>query len=378
MRALAIVAFCTTAAHAQPAVTAGPQPVPPVATASDPSLPQDPDGRRAVRGCAVGEECGRPSDLLREFEVEAFPPPGGNPWIDERVTGSRIEPAPVRHVKKPSELRPDQTWLDSLAVPDIPFSWSNQLIEYLLFYKNDPRGRSILTAWLERRGRYHDLIVSHLRKAHLPEDLEYDAMIESSYDVDDVSSAGALGLWQFMKAAGKIYGLRQDRWVDERKDPLRSTVAQMDYYQDLYQRFGNWEIALAAFNVGYGAMLRSIARYNTNDYYQLCAYENGLPWETCLYTPKMLAVAFVGKNLAAFGYDKVKVQAPEVWDEVTVPTSISLSVIAKAAGASEADVKRLNPHLKRDRTPPGETNYVVRIPKGTSADFSRKLVDLQS
>jgi membrane-bound lytic murein transglycosylase D len=203
-------------------------------------------------------------------------------------------------------------------------------------------------------------------------------MIESSYEVDDVSSAGALGLWQFMKAAGKIYGLRQDRWVDERMDPLRSTVAQMDYFADLYQRFGNWEVALAAFNVGYGAMLRSIARYNTNDFYQLCTYENGLPWETCLYTPKILAAAIVGRNKAAFGYDTIKQQAPESWDEVTVPTSMSLSVIARAAGCAEADVKKLNPHLKRDRTPPGETGYIVRVPKGAKADFQKKLVELQT
>jgi membrane-bound lytic murein transglycosylase D len=378
MRALAIVALCTTAAHAQPAVTAGPQAVPPVVSAGDPVLPQDPDGRKAVRGCAVGEECGRPSELLREFELEAFPPSGTSPWIDERVTGSRIEAAPVRRVKKPSELRPDQAWLDGLQTPDVPFTWSNQLIDYLLFYKSDPRGRSIMTAWIERQGRYRDLIVSHLRKAHLPEDLQYDAMIESSYRVDDVSSAGALGLWQFMKSAGKIYGLRQDRWVDERMDPLRSTVAQMDYFRDLYQRFGNWEVSLAAFNVGYGAMLRSMARYNTNDFYQLCAYENGMPWETCLYPPKILAAAFVGRNLAAFGYDTVKVQPAEVWDEVTVPTSVSLSVIARASGATEADIKRLNPHLKRDRTPPGEKDYIVRVPKGAKPDFQRKLVDLQS
>ena len=201
MRALAIVAFCTTAAHAQPAVTAGPQPVPPVvsSTSSDPSLAQDVDGRRNVRGCTVGEACTRESDVLHQFDLEAFPPPGGNPWIDERVTGSRVEPATIRHVKKPSELRPDQAWLDTLDMPDLPVTWSNQLIEYLLFYKSDPRGRSIMTSWLERQGRYRDLITSHLRAAHLPEDLVYDAMIESSYDNDDLSSAGALGLWQFMR-----------------------------------------------------------------------------------------------------------------------------------------------------------------------------------
>jgi len=376
MRALAFVALFTTQAFAQP-VHPGVQNAPPVA-AEDPVLKQDQDARRNIRGCAVGESCTRQSDLLHEFELEAFPKPGGNPWLDERSPGpSRVE-ASLHKVKRGTELRPDLPWLDKLDMPDLPVTWSPRLIEYLVFYKDDPRGRSIMTSWLEAQGRYRDLIVSHLRAAHLPEDLLYDSMIESSYDPGDSSTAGALGIWQFMPQGGKIYGLREDHWVDERRDPVRSTVAQMDYFADLYQRFGNWEIALAAFNVGYGAMLRSIARYNTNDYYQLCEYENGLPWETCLYTPKVLAAAIVGRNRAFFGYDKVKESQPEAWDEVTVPTSMSLAIIARAAGATEADIKRINPQLKRNRTPPGEQGYTVRVPVGAKADFSRKLVELQT
>ena len=218
--------------------------------------------------------------------------------------------------------------------------------------------------------------MSHLRKAHLPEDLLYDAMIESSYDNDDSSSAGALGLWQFMPQNGKIYGLRMDRWVDERRDPLRSTIAMMDYWQDLYQRFGEWQIALAAFNVGYGAVLRSIARYNTNDYYALCDYENGMPWETCLYTPKVLAAAIVGHNRAVFGYGEIKETPPEQWDEVAVPTSMTFAMIARVAGSTEATIKQLNPQLRRGRTPPGEAGYIVRVPAGAKPEFAKKLAEL--
>jgi membrane-bound lytic murein transglycosylase D len=376
MRALAIVALCTTAAHAQPTVTAGPQPAPPVEV-TGPILEQQLDGRRNIRGCAVGESCGRPSDVMRELELEVFPPPGKSPWLEDRAhASSRLEARPYRRVSRPSELRPDQAWLDKLALPDLPVTWSERLIDYLLFYKNDPRGRSIMASWLVAQGRYRDLILSHLRKAKLPEGLLYVAMIESSYDPHTLSSAGALGLWQFMPEGARIYGLRQDRWVDERRDPLRSTIAVVDYWRDLFQRFGDWEIAMAAFNVGYGAMLRSIARYNTNDYYQLCSYENGLPWETCLYTPKALATAIVGHNRAAFGFDRLDVRPAEAWDNVALPTSVPLSVIARAAGASESDIKRLNPQLRKDRTPPGEPGYVVRVPRGAKAEFSRRLVEL--
>jgi membrane-bound lytic murein transglycosylase D len=362
-----------------PPIRAGVQPAPPV-RAGEPFLSQELDGRRSIRGCSVDERCARPGDLLREFELEAFPPPGASPWIDDRAApASRLEPGlPARPVKRPSELRPDAPWLDQLELPDLPVKWSQTLVDYLVFYKDDPRGRDIMQSWLVAQGRYRDMILAHLRKARLPEDLLYVAMIESGYDPDDSSSAGALGVWQFMPEGGRIYGLREDRWVDERRDPLRSTIAQMDYFADLRQRFSDWHVALAAFNMGYGAMLRSIARYNTNDYYRLCEYENAIPWETCLYTPKIIAAAIVGHNRALYGFDKLKVAPPETWEEVALPTSVSLAALARVANVGEADIKRLNPQLRHGRTPPGEPGYVVRVPAGARAETQRRLVELES
>jgi len=385
LRAALGLVFCTglcTAAHADPLdlpIHVGPQAVPPV-HAGEPVLPQELDGRRSIRGCSADERCARPGDLLREFELEAFPQPGANPWIDERMPpASRLEPgAPRPLVKRPSELAPNAAWLDQLELPDLPVKWSQTLVDYLVFYKDDPRGRAIMESWLVAQGRYRDMIVAHLRKAHLPEDLLYVAMIESGYDPNDSSSAGALGVWQFMPEGGRIYGLREDRWVDERRDPLRSTIAQLDYFADLHQRFADWHIALAAFNMGYGAMLRSIARYNTNDFYRLCEYENAIPWETCLYTPKILAAAIVGHNRALYGFDKLKPVPAETWEEVAIPTSASLAAIARIAGASEADLKRLNPQLRHGRTPPGETGYLVRVPAGAKAETERRIVELES
>jgi membrane-bound lytic murein transglycosylase D len=390
MRATIVVGVVLAASLGPATAHANPEPEPthtgaqvPAVHPTEPALAQDLEARRNVRGCDPNQPCARTTEVLREFELEAFPQPGKNPWLDERAPQpSRLETSAgfkrVPRITKPSELRPDQPWLDKLEMPDLPVTWTPKLVDYLMFYKDDPRGRSIMSSWLVAQGRYRDMIVAHLRKAHLPADLLYDAMIESSYDPDDSSSAGALGLWQFMPQGGKIYGLREDRWVDERRDPLRSTIAVLDYWQDLYQRFGDWHIALAAFNAGYGAVLRSIARYNTNDYYQLCEYENGLPWETCLYTPKVLAVAIVGHNRAAFGYDQLKDTQPETWEDVAVPTSMSLAMIAKVAGATEADIKRLNPQLRRGRTPPGEAGYIVRVPPNSKAEFARKLVELQT
>jgi membrane-bound lytic murein transglycosylase D len=361
-------------AAAQPVKT-GVQAAPPT-TASTPSLEQERDGRRAVRGCPVDADC-KPDDALRAFELARFPAPGSDPWLDDRSAPKGSEAGPSV-VNKPSELRPDLPWLDELELPDLPVVWSAKLIDYLEFYKDDPRGHNIMAGWLEDQGRYRDLILAHLRKAKLPEDLLYVAMIESGYDPAESSYAGAAGLWQFMPEGGQIYGLRIDRWVDERNDPLRSTIAVMDYFHDLYQRFGDWHLALAAFNAGYGAVLRSVARYNTNDYYKLSEIENGLPWSTTLYVPKALAAAICGKNRGKLGFDKVEAAPAEKWEEVTVPASISLATIAKAIGADTDAVKRLNPHLRRGRTPPGEAAYVVRVPRGTSETFPRKLADLRS
>jgi membrane-bound lytic murein transglycosylase D len=390
-------AWCAGAAADTPEapIRAGVQPAPPVRT-GELELPQRPDGRRAVRGCpapvrAPGEatgdapgvteepSCGQIAEAFRELELERFPPPGASPWLDERAPPrSHLEAAPPRRVGKPSELRPDAPWLDQLAPSDLPVRWSRRLVEYLVFYRDDPRGRAIIRSWFVAQGRYRELIVAQLRRAKLPEDLLYVSMIESSYDPNTQSYAGALGLWQWMPAAAEIYGLRRDRWVDERRDPYRATVAQLDYFRDLYQRFGDWHLALAAFNAGYGAVLRSIARYNTNDLYQICEYENGLPWETCAYSPKVLATAIVGRNRAVFGLDKITPAPAEVWDDVPVPTSISLGVIARAAGVTEAEIQRLNPHLRHGRTPPGEPGYVVRVPPGKQAEAQRRIAELAS
>jgi membrane-bound lytic murein transglycosylase D len=368
-------------AHADPQdppIRAGAQPVPPV-RAVEPVLRQELDGRRTIRGCAVDERCANPGELLREIEIELFPPPGASPWIDDRTPpASRLEPTPRPIVKRPSELRPDAPWLDQLELPDLPVKWTQTLVDYLMFYRTDPRGRTIMESWLTAQGRYRDLIVTHLRKARLPEDLQYVAMIESGYDPHGVSSAGAAGLWQFMPDGGRVYGLRKDRWVDERRDPLRATAAAMDYFADLHQRFGDWHIALAAYNMGYGGMLRSIARYNTNDYYRLCEYENAIPWQTCLYPPKAIAAAIVGRNRAAFGFAELAPLPAETWEEVALPASATLASIARIAGTSEADLKRLNPHLRYGRTPPGETGYVIRVPPGTKAETQRRLVELEA
>src|SRR5262245_13632454 len=200
----------------------------------------------------------------------------------------------------------------------------------------------------------------------------YVAMIESGFDPNDRSHAGAVGLWQFMPEGGRIYGLRNDYWVDERRNPEKATEAFVHYIADLKERFGAWPIAFAAFNAGYGAVLRAMQKYNTNDYWELCRHEDGLPWETLLYVPKAIATALVGENRGFFGYDDLSPEASIVFDAVPVSSSVSLQGAAHAVGSTPEELARLNPHLRRGRTPPlasGET-WSLRLPQGTAARFA--------
>ncbi len=345
-----------------------------------PPLETDPRARRAVRGCPLDIDC-RALEGLREFELQAFPrPDADSPWVERddadghnraryfQTDGTRAPQV----ADDPTELRPDLPWLEDLELPDLPVRWHERIITYLEFYRDDPRGRRIMSAWLEAKGRYADFVRRELREAGMPRDLVYLVMIESAFDPTGYSRAGASGLWQFMPSAGRIYGLEQTSWIDERNDPELSTRAGILYLRDLHHRFGDWHLAIAAYNAGYGGILQSISKYNTNDFWALLQYENALPWESRLYVPKILATAIVGNNQEAFGFGDIEPEEPLRWDRVAVPQSIGLDAIAQAAGADVSDIEKLNPQLRRDRTPPAEDEYVVRIPHGRADLFAER------
>ncbi|HKA91330.1 MAG TPA: LysM peptidoglycan-binding domain-containing protein [Haliangiales bacterium] len=353
-----------------------------------PKIQTDDDGRFAVRGRPIDRrEEKKEREELRAFEREAFAPDAlREPDFVDRpdLVGKDQLPEALRgaqHARgataRPEELRPDLPWLAGLKLGDIPVRWDPRVIAYLEFYRSDPRGRAIMGGWLKAQGRYRDMILEALRRHHLPEDLLYVCMIESSYDPLDYSRAGASGLWQFMPANSRIYGLEINRWVDERNDPEKSNEAQMYYFQDLIDRFGTWHLALAAFNAGYGAVLRSLAKYGTNDFWALLDLEGGLPWESSVYVPKLIAAAIVGRNREGFGYAGVVPDPPWEFDRVVVPKSVDLSTVARAAGVTVAEIKALNPALRRNRTPPGVADFPLRIPKGTRERFAQAFPQLR-
>jgi membrane-bound lytic murein transglycosylase D len=229
--------------------------------------------------------------------------------------------------------------------------------------------------WLKRSGRYRDAIRKTFAKKGVPEDLVWLAMVESGFEPTARSPVGALGMWQFMPETGKVYGLSQDRWADQRIHVQSATEAAADFLADLYRRFGSWELAMAAYNMGYGGITQVVKKYNTNDYFALSKLEGSLPWETTLYVPKILSCAIVSKNLAKFGFAGVAIDPPIAADEVRVPSGTPLASVAQAAGVKPKEVEALNPELRAQRTPPGEPGslYVVRVPAGKGPECAEKL-----
>jgi membrane-bound lytic murein transglycosylase D len=387
---------------AKPSVKVATKPgakVPPPAAPARPVGVPDPAVRRAVAGgptlddVALGAESPE-LRALREAEKELFPPaaPASGPWPSElpnpspelgggpRVHATGVPPAPIPTEPPAAEGGRDLRWLAQLQLPDLPIRWEPRLVRYLELVKDDPRIHAIYGVWLRRSGRYRDLARKVLRQKGLPEDLVWLALVESGFDPLARSPAGAAGLWQFMPETGRQYGLPQDRWVDHRLDVVAATSAAADFLSDLHRRFGSWELAMASYNWGYGGVLAAVRRYNTNDFWTLANLEASMPWETTLYVPKILAVAVVAKNLAAFGYGSLVPDAPVEFEEALVPPGTPLSAVAQAAGVPTKEIEQLNPELRASRVPPsdgaGERTWPVKVPVGKAAAVAQNLPKL--
>jgi membrane-bound lytic murein transglycosylase D len=254
--------------------------------------------------------------------------------------------------------------LSKLQLPDLRISVTRRTIKYVRFFTRTDRGRGMFETWLKRSGRYQELIQTELRERRIPEDLMWVAMIESGFDPRARSPAGAVGLWQFMPATGEVYGLQQSRHMDQRKNPRLATQAAAHHLRDLYLRFGSWDLALAAYNMGYEQLLDAIDTYGTADFNEL-ARQQALPSETAAYVPKIAAAAIVANNLEHFGFDKVELTRPVDAGEIAVPPSTPLKIVAKAAGVATSVVRTLNPDVLGERVPPGRGDYLLMVPADT-------------
>lgn len=244
-------------------------------------------------------------------------------------------------------------------------------VQYYLDFFTGP-GRSRMEIWLERLPKYEGMIRSELAARELPEDLVYLALIESGFSNRAVSRARAVGMWQFMAATGRGYGLRIDSWVDDRRDPVKATTAAARYLKDLRDRFGSPYLAAAAYNAGAGRVGRGLARLDDSDdedslysdatFFKL--YNTSLlRRETKDYVPKLIAAALIAKEPEKYGFTVDSTAEPFRADSVRVPDMTGLDVIARLADTTMAAIRDLNPEYLRLATPPG-TKSIVLVPPG--------------
>ncbi|MBK7671637.1 MAG: transglycosylase SLT domain-containing protein [bacterium] len=223
------------------------------------------------------------------------------------------------------------------------------------------RGRDHFQVWLERRAEVDSMITAILDENGLPREMIYLAMIESGLSPRAVSSAKAVGPWQFMAPTGKGNGLRIDWWIDERRDMEASTRAACKYIRNLYAQFNDWALVLAAYNTGEGRVERVINQHGHDDFWNL-----RLPSQTTAHIPKFIAAARIGEDPERFGF-VVPAARPLHYDLLPVDIATDLGVIAKCAGVEEAEIKALNPALVRGVTSPDKKTYHVKVPKGKGA-----------
>jgi membrane-bound lytic murein transglycosylase D len=260
--------------------------------------------------------------------------------------------------------------MDDIVQWDLPIERNESVLRYVRLFEQRQPDRVAL--YLKRAGRYEGMIRTKLRDRGMPEDLLYLSMVESGFNTNARSKAQAVGLWQFIADTGRRYGLRIDSYVDERRDPEKATDAALRYLQDLHNMFGSWNLAAAAYNTGEGRVAR-IMREETGavrgveaDFWRI---RGRLPSETREYVPLMFAMALVGKEPHKYGIDRVERWLPLETERVEVPGGTELAVVARAVGVSEEEIQRLNPHLVRSMTPPGDA-YGVVIPTGRAEVYA--------
>jgi len=250
---------------------------------------------------------------------------------------------------------------------EIPLEMNEQ-VERWVEYFTTGKGRERFTIYLQRAGRYESMIRKRARDAELPEDLLYLAMIESGMNPNAYSRARAVGLWQFIASTGRAYGLEISYWMDERRDPFRATDAAIAHLGDLYERFGSWYLAAAAYNAGPGRVSRGIRRTGSDDFWDL-SDARVLRRETRNYVPKLLAAAMIARNAEEYGFGDVEPMPPLEFDVVQVPDATSFDVLADAAEVTEAEIRDLNPHFPRQVTPP-DREVDLRVPVGQADIFA--------
>jgi membrane-bound lytic murein transglycosylase D len=249
---------------------------------------------------------------------------------------------------------------------DLPLMMTDPVAGYINYFST--RGRGTLERALARSGRYQEMVRGILREEGVPQDLIYLAQAESGFHSLAVSRAGARGMWQFMASRARGYGLERSWWIDDRQDPEKATRAAARHLRDLYKEFGDWYLAMAAYNSGPGTVQSAVKRTGYADFWELYR-RNVLPKETRNYVPIILAVTIMAKNPEQYGLEKIDRDKPVPYDAVKIAYPIDLRLVAECVDASAAELQELNPSLLR-LTTPKDREFELHIPAGTKEKFT--------
>ncbi len=245
---------------------------------------------------------------------------------------------------------------------DFPVTYNARVRKWIRYFQTT--GRPSFRRWLERSTRYIPYIQTELKRAGLPTDIAYVAMIESGFSSSAVSHAHAMGMWQFIAPTGQRYGLDIEWWIDERRDFEKATQAAIGYMSDLFEQFGSWYLVAASYNMGEGGVRRLIKRHKTNSFWDL-ADRGALPEETRNYVPKMLAAMLIAKAPALYGFRDLDFQLPFSFEVFDAPGGTDLVALASYLGVSERSLTELNPELLKSFIPREVKSHRIRIPKGS-------------
>jgi membrane-bound lytic murein transglycosylase D len=255
---------------------------------------------------------------------------------------------------------------------DLPLTVNDEVLSFLNFFQT-PRGRAIVETGLRRAGRYREMIARVLREEGVPQDLIYLAQAESAFQPLALSRAGARGIWQFVPYRGQQYGLRHTWWIDERQDPEKATRAAAQHLRDLYHLFGDWYLAMAAYNCGPGNVQKAIERTGYADFWELYN-RKVLPRETKNYVPIILALTLIAKDAPHYGI-QADPEQPVPYDVVKPGRAIDLRLVAETIDVDLETLRSLNPALLR-LTTPDDTTFELHLPPGTAGRFSAEIADI--
>lgn len=325
---------------------------------------------------------GGPRPRLRELVADDTLDPGNRVELRRRMSALRLialsglSAATAAWILRgsPEATAPLEMVPASEAAADVtlPVEMNERVNRWIERYKTTQRAG--FERYLARQGLYAGLIQSKLRERGMPEDLLFLAMIESGFSSRAVSAVSAVGVWQFMSPTARQYGLRVDDWVDERRDPVRATDAALDYLEWLYDRYGSWYLAAAAYNSGPGRVDRVLRRHANGRRGDEAIYWDiidHLPRETREYVPKVLAATVLAREAAQNGF-RVVPDSPYMYDRVWVPGGTSLTKVARGLDIPVSTMRDLNPHLIRGVTPPGAA-YGLRVPVGKTGEVVAQL-----